>query len=333
MGEIFVVVEHRKGEVREITYQMLWKANDLCQKLSQHPDGRPDRCKERALSQRRGGKGGQGHCRRGGVQELQRRSLQGNPFQTDSGTQPLLTLMVAHTPWGMDFAPSLSVKLGYPVATDCVDVLVDNGKPKVVRQIYSGKALLQGGLPGSPGVTWSPSGAGPFRRRRWGTTREKSSGRRCLRICSRNEEASLLALKTRAQGAVDITQAELLVSIGRGVGEADKMPIVKELADKMKGVLSCSRPVVDKNWLPKFHQVGTSGKSVKPKVYLAFGISGAFQHVAGITGAGTCHRRQQGQEGADFPSRGLRRGGRSLQDCGRPQSETGVGIFDWRLAI
>jgi electron transfer flavoprotein alpha subunit len=62
---------------------------------------------------------------------------------------------------------------------------------------------------------------------------------------------------------------------------------VKELADKMGGLLSCSRPVVDKNWLPKYHQVGTSGKSVKPKVYLAFGISGAFQHVAGITGAGT----------------------------------------------
>jgi electron transfer flavoprotein alpha subunit len=86
---------------------------------------------------------------------------------------------------------------------------------------------------------------------------------------------------------VDITQAELLVSVGRGVGEAENIAVVKELADLMKGVISCSRPVVDKNWLPKYHQVGTSGKSVKPKVYLAFGISGAFQHVAGITGAGT----------------------------------------------
>ena len=65
------------------------------------------------------------------------------------------------------------------------------------------------------------------------------------------------------------------------------METVKELAEMMGGVLSCSRPVVDKNWLPKYHQVGTSGKSVKPKVYLAFGISGAFQHVAGIGGAGT----------------------------------------------
>ena len=65
------------------------------------------------------------------------------------------------------------------------------------------------------------------------------------------------------------------------------METIKDLAEKLGGTLSCSRPVVDKGWLPKFHQVGTSGKSVKPKVYLALGISGAFQHVAGISGAGT----------------------------------------------
>ena len=65
---------------------------------------------------------------------------------------------------------------------------------------------------------------------------------------------------------MDITQADLLVSVGRGVGEADNIATVQELADLLGGTLSCSRPVVDKNWLPKYHQVGTSGKSVKPKV-------------------------------------------------------------------
>ena len=88
-------------------------------------------------------------------------------------------------------------------------------------------------------------------------------------------------------GDVDITQAELLVSVGRGIGEEENISIIKELAEAMGGTLSCSRPIVDKGWLPKYHQVGTSGKSVKPKVYLALGISGAFQHVAGISGAGT----------------------------------------------
>ena len=86
---------------------------------------------------------------------------------------------------------------------------------------------------------------------------------------------------------VDIAQAEFLVSVGRGVGEEENLALVRELAQSLGAVLSCSRPIVDKKWLPKYHQVGTSGKSVKPKVYLALGISGAFQHVAGISGAGT----------------------------------------------
>jgi electron transfer flavoprotein alpha subunit len=90
-----------------------------------------------------------------------------------------------------------------------------------------------------------------------------------------------------AVGEVDITQADVLVSVGRGIKEADNIPLVKELADILGGALSCSRPVVDKKWLPKDRQVGTSGKTVKPKVYIAIGISGAFQHVAGMKGAGT----------------------------------------------
>jgi len=75
--------------------------------------------------------------------------------------------------------------------------------------------------------------------------------------------------------------------VGWGIGDEDNISAAKELAGLLVGALSCSRPVVDKKWLPKYHQVGTSGKSVKPKVYLALGISGAFQHVAGISGAGT----------------------------------------------
>ena len=90
-----------------------------------------------------------------------------------------------------------------------------------------------------------------------------------------------------AAGDVDIAQAELLISVGRGIGEEENIALVKELAEALNGVLSCSRPIVDKNWLPKYLQVGTSGKSVSPKVYIAVGISGAFQHLAGITGAGT----------------------------------------------
>ena len=282
MGEIFVVGEHRKGEVREVTYQMLWKANDLCQKLShtltlviigEKDEPFLNEAKERAdkviLVE--------------GLPTFNGDVYKEILFRLIQENKPLLTL-VAHTPWGMDFAASLSVKLGYPIATDCVDVTIENGKPKAVRQIYSGKLFSRVGFQEAEGYLITiRSGAFPA----------DKAGEHKGEIVRKPMPADLpragkqfVGFEDAGAGDVDITQAELLVSIGRGVGEADKVPIVKELADKMKGVLSCSRPVVDKNWLPKFHQVGTSGKSVKPKVYLAFGISGAFQHVAGITGAG-----------------------------------------------
>jgi electron transfer flavoprotein alpha subunit len=81
---------------------------------------------------------------------------------------------------------------------------------------------------------------------------------------------------------IDITKADFLLSVGRGIGSKDEIPNYEELAGVLKAVISGSRPVIDKMWLPKARQVGTSGKTVKPKVYLAMGISGAFQHIAGM---------------------------------------------------
>jgi electron transfer flavoprotein alpha subunit len=83
-------------------------------------------------------------------------------------------------------------------------------------------------------------------------------------------------------GGVDITAAEVLVGIGRGIKDQSNIPMVEELAKALGGVLACSRPIVDKGWLPSDRQVGTSGKTVKPKLYIALGISGAFQHVLGM---------------------------------------------------
>jgi electron transfer flavoprotein alpha subunit len=285
MAEIFVVVEHRKGEVREITYQMLWKAHDLCQKLSykltavliagkdepfvNHIAERADRVIALEGEETKNFNGDL-------YKEILSRLIQED--------RPFLTL-IGQTPWGMDFAPALSIKTGYPVATDCVDVLVEDGRPKVVRQIYSGKLFAKVSLKEAEGyVVTIRSGAFP----------SDKVGERKAEVIKKGIPADLpemkrqfMAFEDTGAGAVDITQAELLVSVGRGIGEAENIPPVKELADRLKGMLSCSRPVVDKNWLPKYHQVGTSGKSVKPKVYLALGISGAFQHLAGITAAGT----------------------------------------------
>jgi electron transfer flavoprotein alpha subunit len=85
----------------------------------------------------------------------------------------------------------------------------------------------------------------------------------------------------------DITQAEILVSVGQGIGGPENIPMIKEMAKNLGAVLACSRPVVDRNWLPKDRQVGISGKTVKPKIYIAIGISGAFQHITAMQGSET----------------------------------------------
>jgi len=286
MGEIFVVVEHRKGEIREITFEMLFKARELCRTSSHNLTaillGGKDAGFEDDLAKR---------ADRVIAFEDNRLEI----FNADLYKEildrlirehtPFLTLM-GHTSWGMDLAPALAIKTGFPLATDCVDIQTEDGRPMVTRQIYSGKLFSKVSFKDSPGylITVRPGAFLPL------DDVEESQGkvvRQELPAGLTEPKKEFIEFVDTGAGDIDITQAELLVSIGRGVGEEENIATIKELASLMGATLSCSRPVVDKNWLPKFHQVGTSGKSVKPKVYLAFGISGAFQHVAGITGAGT----------------------------------------------
>ena len=285
MGEIFVVAEHRQGELREVTLEMLFKANELSQTLSHTLTaimiGAGDEAFMDELTKRAD--------RVIAVEAEQLRSFNAD-LQKEvlhrliEEHRPFLTLM-GHTPWGMDLAPCLSIKSGLPLATDCVDIRVEDGRPIVIRQIYSGKLFSRVAFKESEGylITVRPGAFPPDE------------------IADRNGELvkkgipgdlpearkQFMEFVDAGAGEIDIGQAELLVSIGRGIGEQENIEEIKELAELMGGVISCSRPVVDKNWLPKYHQVVTSGKSVKPKVYLALGISGAFQHVAGISGAGT----------------------------------------------
>ena len=285
MGEIFVVVEHRQGEVRDITYEMFFKANELCREYSH---------KLTAILL-----GGKDEPFLEDIAPLADRIMifedeQLRIFSSDlykdilngliEEHRPFLTFM-GHTSWGMDLGPALSVKTGYPLATDCVDIMVEDDRPVVIRQIFSGKVFNRVSFKESQGylITVRPGAFLP----------EDVESRKGEVI--RNQfppelpgpRKKFVEFVDAAAGDVDISQADLLISIGRGIGEEENVEVLKELADAMGATISCSRPIVDKNWLPKYHQVGTSGKSVKPKVYLAFGISGAFQHVAGITGAGT----------------------------------------------
>ena len=285
MGDIFVVIEHREGEFREVSFQMLQKAGELCERLSS---------KLTAVVL-----GADNDDLVAGVGKIADRIISVESeklthFDADiykeilnrllGEYRPFITL-IGHTPWGMDLAPALSIKTGFPLATDAVDILLEDGRPKVIRQIYNGKLFTRVSLRESEGYLISV---------RPGSFPPAEEGQRQREIISREIPPDLpesrkqfIEFVDTGAGALDISQAEFLVSIGRGVGDQDNIQAISELADLTGGTLSCSRPIVDKNWLPKYHQVGTSGKSVKPKVYLALGISGAFQHLAGITGAKT----------------------------------------------
>lgn len=286
MDEILVIVEHRQGVVRDITHEMLFKAGQLSKNNS---------CTVTALLI--------GGVDENALEELARRADKVLVLEQDSlknfspdsykeiafrlirDRQPLMTL-IGHTSWGMGYAPALSVKTGYPMATDCMDIFLENRRPLAVRQMYGGKIFSRVSFKKSdgyiitvrPGAFAVPDSMGDCHGEILPTPIPPDLPR---------PRSTFLELVDTSAGEVDIAQAELLVSIGRGVGDEENIAAVKALADLMGGTLSCSRPVVDKNWLPKFRQVGTSGKSVRPKVYLALGISGAFQHIAGISGAGT----------------------------------------------
>jgi electron transfer flavoprotein alpha subunit len=285
MGQIFVVIEHKMGELNEISLQMLGKAAELCGVLSHSltavimGDRSPtflsdieERADQIIL-----------------VEDGRLASFDGDAYKEILNAlidehHPFITL-IGHTPWGMDFAPPLSVRTGLPLVTDCVDILVEEGKPKAIRQIYSGKLLSKVALEESESYLFTVR-PGSFPPDKVGERRADLK-RRELPIELPPPRKVFLEYEDAGAGDVDISQADFLVSIGRGVGEEVNVEKMKALAALMGGVLSCSRPVVDKNWLPKYHQVGTSGKSVKPKVYFAMGISGSFQHMAGVSGAGT----------------------------------------------
>ncbi len=193
-------------------------------------------------------------------------------------------VLLAHDTFGMDLGPGLAVKLNAAYGPDVVGIeAVTGDKATLVRQEYAGMAHahvrceLSGGavLTVRPGVFQAGEGAaaGGQVQDKSGEAGDLSSGRRFLEVVQAET------------GDVDITKADVLVSIGRGIEDQENIELANELAEAMGAVVSCSRPIVDAKWLEKARQVGTSGKTVKPKVYMALGISGSFQHLGGLKGS------------------------------------------------
>jgi len=193
-------------------------------------------------------------------------------------------VLVPHDHFGIDLSPGLSIKLNASYAPDVVSIEgLDGTWLKLVRQEFGGQMSthvrcdISGGavINVRPGA-FKPMPGAPLS----GLVIDKSVEVSML-ACGRRYVQTVVA----EVGDVDITKEPVLVSIGRGIQEKDNVAIAEELAEALGAAVSCSRPVVDAKWLPKARQVGSSGQTVKPRVYLACGISGSFQHLAGLKGS------------------------------------------------
>jgi electron transfer flavoprotein alpha subunit len=284
MKDVFVLVEHRQGAIRDITFEVLAKGKMLCEKAGNRLTavllGKDVGAMAKELKDRAN--------RIVLIEDPKLENFNAEAYQRVlenlvQQEKPCLILM-GHTAFGMDLAPSLATQIKATLATDCIDVTREDDHIEAIRQTYGGKLNVQVGLKPAQCsmITLRPASV---------SVAEYSLAGEISTVTSplTEEIASkrFLEYVEAAVGEVDITQADILVSVGRGIKDPENIPVVQELADSLGAVLSCSRPVVDKKWLPKDRQVGTSGKTVKPKVYIAIGISGAFQHVAGMKGSGT----------------------------------------------
>jgi electron transfer flavoprotein alpha subunit len=192
-----------------------------------------------------------------------------------------------HTYQVRDFAPKLAASFGKPLLSDVVGVTREDAALIFVRQLFQGKlnadVIVEGEGPFFVSVQ-----SGAFRR----DSAESASAPAAVRGIDVTLEASQIRTRPEkpfreSKGEVDLSAAPIIVSVGRGIKEAENIAMAEELAKLLGGEIAASRPICDNGWLPLERQIGSSGQTVSPKLYLALGISGAIQHVVGMKGSRT----------------------------------------------
>jgi electron transfer flavoprotein alpha subunit len=284
MAKIFVLAEHRQGQVRDVTFEMLTKGREIAEKtgaeliavilgknVKEHAKNLAEYAKQVLL-----------------VEDSKLENFNSEAYRRILSAlitehKPSLVLM-GHTSYGVDLAPRLAAALNLPLATDCIDLAFENGVLTVTKQMYGGKVNVK------TNVKKAETHIATVRQATFAPQKpEPPANGQIMEIPSllaeEIQEKRFIQYVLPPPGGVDITAAEKLVGIGRGIKDVANIPMVEDLAKTMGAVLSCSRPIVDKGWLPTDRQVGTSGKTVKPKLYIAVGISGAFQHILGMKSA------------------------------------------------
>jgi electron transfer flavoprotein alpha subunit len=288
---VLIVAEHLRGQVRPITLELVSAAKELGEKtavavIAKDPASIADQVDVE------------------GVNEIVSVKVEQEEFENDVYQQAVEQLIEERNPRvvlcgftinSMGFAPALAAKLGTGFASDVFALEAQGANVVATRAFYGSKVQAEVEFPDHERVilllrptAWAPAeGQGP------GVEAEVSVSVSGSRACHQD-------FVEVATGDVDITTADFLLSIGRGVGDKENLPQFEELAGKMGATLSVSRPLVDQGWMPNSRQVGQSGKTVKPKVYLALGISGAVQHLAGMKTSGTIIAINSDPEAAIF---------------------------------
>lgn len=284
MGNVFVLTEHRQGVLRDITLEMLTKAAAVAGQTG----GEVAAVLLGSGVDAFAGKVA-GYCDR----VLYMDDPLFADYNSEKYQKALAALlkeykpeifMIGHTTQGVDLAPALAVELKLPFISDVIDINVVDGKLKPVRQYYQGKVNANFAFKGEPPylVTFREATL---------EVGDAVKGGSIEKIPSLLQEdvayRRFIEYVEAEVGDVDITQSEILVAVGRGVKEDKNMPLIEGLAAVMKADICGSRAAIDAGWLSHDRQVGTSGKTVKPKLYIAIGVSGAFQHLAGMKGAKT----------------------------------------------
>ncbi|MBE3040113.1 MAG: electron transfer flavoprotein subunit alpha/FixB family protein [Chloroflexi bacterium] len=286
--DIYVVIEHLRGQVAEISFVMLAGARELVKGLgggnvvavllghkAQGLAGNPS--------------AGSGQCLAADkVLSLDHPALA--DFTSDAYQKVLSDLiskdqpravLFGSTSIGTDLASTLSIKLGLPMVSSCRSFSADG---KFVSQICGGKIMAEGDLPGPTAlVTMVPGGY----KAEQGQSTQSPAVTQVEVPALESLRVTLASYIEPESGDVDIAKEPILVSVGRGIQNQDNISLAEDLAKALGAVVSGSRPVIDQGWLETSRLVGKSGKHVKPKIYLALGISGAPEHAEAITDSDT----------------------------------------------
>jgi electron transfer flavoprotein alpha subunit len=278
MGDILVITEHLKGEFQDITFEMLGRAKEMA-------DSSSGQCAAVTFGGMNGKAGELGAADAvisvGGSDDFNPESYAAAVQSVVSAKSPSL-VMVGSTSMGMDIANAVATVLDIPTISYCTDINTSSSGFSCTSSMYGGKMNAVTNVDGSA-VTMILAGA-------FNADAGRISGSPTVEDFSADFGAGKIRFKQLIEpeaGDVDITQSEILVAVGRGIGSKDDIELAEELAEVLDADLACSRPLVDAGWMPRARQVGKSGMKVKPKVYIALGISGAPEHIEGMKSSST----------------------------------------------